>query len=380
MSDDPRSATNPLFNGNKLKLGVFAFNGAGAFMTKIPEQFDPTWNNTLDVAQQADQNGWEALVPYARWRSFVRPGHPSGNVFECYTWAAAVAASTSYSSILSTVHVPLIHPIVGAKMGATVDHVSGGRFGLNLVCGWFSEEIEMFGAVPMGHEQRYDYAGEWISCLKRVWSEDAAFDFNGSFFQLKQAMTLPKPIQKPYPVLMNAGGSPTGRQFVARHCDMAFVPAVTDDEQYVRDQVRAYRKQAWEEQHREIEVWSSVYAVHRDTFEDAVKFVDYYATEHGDDEYADSFMAEQLANAQTMPPAALAAIRRNFKAGYSGIALLGPGDRITDQLIRLSECGLDGILLVWVDYNEGVRSFNREVMPLLEQAGLRKPFRRPNPT
>lgn len=373
MSDDPRAATNPLFNRNRLKLGVFAFNGNGAYMTKIREQFDPTWPNTLDVARQADSAGWEALVPYARWRAFVAPGHRSGTVFDCYTWAAAVSALTRYSCVLSTVHVPIIHPIVGAKMGTTIDHVSGGRFGLNIVCGWFSEEIKMFGAAPMDHDARYAYADEWISCVKRMWSEPGGFDFHGRYFHITDGMAQPKPLQKPFPALMNAGGSSAGRNFVAKHCDMAFIPAITADESYIREQVKAYRKLAWDEYHREIEVWSAVYAVHRDTYEDAVKYVDYYAEEHGDDDYADCFMAEQMGS-QTIPPAMLKAMRHGFKAGYSGIGLLGPGDRITDDLVRLSNCGLDGIVLVWVDFQEGIRRFNREVMPLLEQAGLREPF------
>ncbi len=374
MSDDPRGATNPLFNRNKLKLGVFAFNGTGAYMTKIPEQYDPSWPNTLDVAQQADRAGWEALVPYARWRSFVEPGHRSGTVFDCYTWTSAISALTSYSCVLSTVHVPVIHPIVGAKMGTTIDHVSGGRFGLNIVCGWFSEEMKMFGAAQLDHANRYAYADEWITCMKRLWSEPGAFDFDGKYIQVHGAMAQPKPLQKPFPALMNAGGSPAGRHFVAKHCDMAFVPAITDDEDYLRDQVRAYRKLAWEEYRREIEVWSAVYAVHRDSYEEAVRFVDYYAEEHGDDAYVDCFMAEQMLNAETIPPAMLKLMRRSFKAGYSGIGLLGPGERIAEQLVRLSACGLDGILLVWVDFQAGIRRFNREVLPLLEQAGLREPY------
>ncbi|MGH7227244.1 MAG: LLM class flavin-dependent oxidoreductase, partial [Gemmataceae bacterium] len=344
LSDDPRSGTNPLFNRNRLKLGIFAFNGNGAYMTKIPEQFDPSFANTLDVAREADRTGWEALVPYARWRSFVRPYHRSGEVFECYTWSAAVAALTNYSCIMSTVHVPMVHPIVGAKSGVTIDHVSSGRFGLNIVCGWFRQEMRMFGAVPMGHQERYQYAGEWITCMKKLWTEDRAFNFSGTHFQIQEGMAMPKPLQRPYPALMNAGGSEAGRHFVAKHCDIAFIPSVRDDDDYIRSQVAAYRKLAWDEYQREIQVWSAVYAVHRDSYEEAVRYVDYYAVEHGDTEYADYFFAEIMSNAETVPPEVLKSLRRNWMAGYSGIALLGDGERITDRLLRLSRCGLDGVL------------------------------------
>ena len=161
--DDPRAATNPLFNANRLKLGVFAFNGGGATMTTVPEQFELTWPNTRDVALEADRAGYEALVPYARWRSFVGPEHRSGRVFETLTWAAALAAQTSYSAVMSTCHVSIVHPLLAAKAGATIDAISGGRFALNIVCGWFEPEIEMFGAPRLDHDARYRYADEWIT-------------------------------------------------------------------------------------------------------------------------------------------------------------------------------------------------------------------------
>ena len=110
--------TNPLFNRNRLKLGIFAFNGSGGAMTTVPEQFQLTWPNTLDVAVEADKAGFEALVPYARWRSFAGAEHRSGRVFETLTWAAALAARTTHSAILSTCHVPFVHPLVMAKAGA----------------------------------------------------------------------------------------------------------------------------------------------------------------------------------------------------------------------------------------------------------------------
>ena len=62
LSDDPRNGINPLFNDNRLKLGVFGNNGPGAAMTTVPELFDPTWDNSLRVSQQADAAGFEAIV------------------------------------------------------------------------------------------------------------------------------------------------------------------------------------------------------------------------------------------------------------------------------------------------------------------------------
>ena len=56
--------------------------------------------------------------------------------FETFTFAAALAAVTQRIALFMTVHVPLVHPLYAAKALATVDHISHGRAGLNIVCGW----------------------------------------------------------------------------------------------------------------------------------------------------------------------------------------------------------------------------------------------------
>ena len=124
--------------------------------------------------------------------------------------------------VFSTSHVPTIHPVVAAKQGATIDHISGGRWGLNIVCGWYTPEMEMFGAKQMAHDDRYRYASEWIQVIKQLWTEQH-FDYEGTFFRVKDGYLLPKPVQEPYPVLINAGSSPAGRDFSAREVDFNFV-------------------------------------------------------------------------------------------------------------------------------------------------------------
>lgn len=373
LRGDSRAATNPLFNDNRLKLGAFAFNGAAATMTTLPEQYQLSWPNSLDVALQADAAGFEALVPYARWRSFVTPEHPSGRVFETLTWAAALAAQTSYSAVMSTCHVSIVPPLLAAKAAATIDAISNGRFALNIVCGWFEPEIEMFNAPKLDHDQRYAYAEEWVTVLKRLWSDQNAFDFAGEHIKIAGAMSQPKPLQRPFPALMNAGGSETGQSFVARHCDLAFVVPRKDDEAALTEQVRAYRELAKRTSGRDIQVWSSAYVAQADTYADALKYVERYAVEYGDDEHANAFINESIARSRVIAPEALDGLRRSLKAGIGGIPLLGTAEDIVAKLEQVSRCGFDGLLLVWMDFQNGIRRFNKEVLPLMEQAGLRGP-------
>ena len=108
-------------------------------------------------------------------------------------------------------------------MAATIDHISNGRFAINLVAGWFKNEFEMFNSIWRKHDQRYEYASEWVELVKRLWIENNEFDFQGKFFQGKGLWSQPKPLQQPRLPIMNAGSSTQGQNFSARHADMNFV-------------------------------------------------------------------------------------------------------------------------------------------------------------
>lgn len=70
-------------------------------------------------------------------------------------------------------------------------------------------------------------------------------------------------------------------------------------------------------------------------------------------------------------------LRTQFAAGGGDVQLVGTPSHIAVKLQELSDAGLDGILLTWVDFVDGMSRFNREVMPLLERRGLRQPFAPP---
>ena len=125
------------------------------------------------------------------------------------SWAAAMSALTKNSAIFATSHVPTVHPCMAAKQGMTIDHISGGRFTLNIVTGWFAPEIEMFGAPLFEHDDRYDMAIEWLDIIRKLWTSEKEFDYDGKYYTVKKAICGPLPIQKPHPVIMSAGASPT---------------------------------------------------------------------------------------------------------------------------------------------------------------------------
>jgi dimethylsulfone monooxygenase len=370
--DDPRADTNPLFNDNILKLGVFALNGIGNHMSNAPETPDADWSVSLIVSRLAEEAGFEANVPYSRWRGYVDadPGHRSGLALDSYTWAAATSQVTS-SAIFATSHVPTIHPILAAKQCATIDQISGGRFGLNVVAGWNKTELDMFGAAMKDHHDRYAQAAEWIEILRQLWSRDDAFDYDGEYYTIKKGISMPKPIQRPFPPIMNAGGSERGRAFAAKYSDMAFVIVKSDDVDEMRRETDAYRKLAREEYGRDLQVWTLAYVVQGDTEKEARDLLNYYVVEHGDDRALEGFMNMHNMHSQLMPADVMDAMKFRLKAGHGGYELVGTADTITARLAKLSQGGIDGVLLGWFSYEEGVKRWIKDVKPRLAQAGLR---------
>jgi dimethylsulfone monooxygenase len=371
-TQSPRQQSNPLYNHRKLKLGTFSSNlSGGCAITTIDGVLTADWSSTLTLARLADGMEFEALVPVGRWKGFGGITNFNGAGFEPYTWAAAVGALTRYSAVFATSHVPTVHPIMAAKQATTIDHITGGRFALNIVTGWFLPEIEMFGAPQMDHDLRYDCAVEWLDIIRRLWTEDEEFDYAGNYYQIKKGMLRPKPIQAPYPVVMNAGGSEKGRHYAAKYCDVAFVIFDPHDFDGAKARVDSYRRLAREEYGRELQVWASSYVVQGETEKDARNFFDYYVNQKGDWEAVSNLVNTMVVNAKTLPAETLHTMKTHFIAGWGGYPLIGTAEQIVDGLETLSRMGLDGTVLSWPRYIEGMQQFETDVLPLARQAGLR---------
>ena len=173
------------------------------------------------------------------------------------------------------------------KQATTIDHISNGRFALNLVMGWFTPEMEMFQGTQRAHDDRYRYGAEWLTVVKRLWTDEAPFDFETADFHIKQAQAHPKPIQKPYPVLINAGHSPAARDFSAREVDFSFVGF--DSVEAVRAVAAQVREMARTDYQRDIGVCTSALVVCRETEAEA-RQVYRSIIEQGDRVAADNLM------------------------------------------------------------------------------------------
>ncbi|MBM9400786.1 LLM class flavin-dependent oxidoreductase [Gluconacetobacter azotocaptans] len=359
---------------NRMKLGVFALNiDGGCTLTNAPERHRATdWDRSLRVAMLADRAGYEVLLPVGRWRGYGGESNPMGISFETYTWAAGMAAVTSQIGIFATSHLPTVNPVFAAKQSVTIDYISGGRFGLNILCGWYEAEMRMFNNTMMEHDLRYDYADEWLAIVQKAWTSKSTFDFTGKFFTVKDVFSEPKPLDKPF--LMNAGGSPRGRKFCTQHCDAAFlILKYMDGDGAVKAQIESYRALA-DLEGRSLQIWVYAYVVLAESREKAERFVSYYADGLGNDVACDNVTAEiGIQSGMFASTDDAMRFRHHFKAGFAGIPLVGTAEDIAAEIERYHSLGVDGICLTWLDYLTGIELFNEKVLPLLEERGLRRP-------
>ncbi|MGA2942777.1 MAG: LLM class flavin-dependent oxidoreductase, partial [Xanthobacteraceae bacterium] len=90
----------------------------------------------------------------------------------------------------------------------------------------------------------------------------------------------------------------------------------------------------------------------------------------GDDAPVQNIIKNNAIDTKSMPPEAAEKLAYALKAGFAGYPLVGDADHITGLFANLSDAGVDGFLLTWLDYEGGLDRFGREVLPRLEKAGL----------
>lgn len=172
------------------------------------------------------------------------------NRFEPITILSALAAVTSRIGLVATLTVSYSEPFNVARQFASLDHISDGRAGWNVVTSWLGDTAANFSrAAHPAHDVRYRIAEEHLSVVQGLWDswEDDALvgdkttgvfldpeklhrlDHEGEFFQARGPLNI-KRSRQGQPVIFQAGASEDGRNFAARRADAIFMPAATLEE------------------------------------------------------------------------------------------------------------------------------------------------------
>ncbi|SDY17326.1 FMN-dependent oxidoreductase, nitrilotriacetate monooxygenase family [Amycolatopsis xylanica] len=209
-----------------------------------------TLQHYVELARTAERGKLDSLFladGVALWGNVRYNSH---NLFEPLTLLSALAGATEHIGLIATASTTYNEPYHLARKFASLDHLSGGRAGWNIVTSAGKDEALNFNrdARP-AHELRYERATEFIEVVKKLWDsweDDAAvidkasgvyadtdlihpIDHVGEHFQVRGPLNVPRPVQG-HPLLVQAGSSETGKEYAARYAEAVFTAQQTFEE------------------------------------------------------------------------------------------------------------------------------------------------------
>ncbi|MDO7842042.1 LLM class flavin-dependent oxidoreductase [Sphingomonas immobilis] len=235
----------------KLKLG-FILHGVGRTWNdwRHPDKDVNASTNFAFYKEQAQlaERGKFDFVFVADSLSITEKSSPHYlNRFEPITILSALAGATSRIGLVGTLTVSYSEPFNVARQFASLDHISGGRAGWNVVTSWLGDTAANFSKTEHpAHDVRYKIAAEYLDVVQGLWDswEDDAhvadkesgvfvdpdklhrLDHRGDFFHVRGPLNIKRGPQG-QPVIFQAGASDDGRNFAARRAEAIFTHAPT---------------------------------------------------------------------------------------------------------------------------------------------------------
>ncbi|HEX8485809.1 pyrimidine utilization protein A [Sphingomonas sp.] len=348
-----------------MQVGVFVpINNNGWLISENAPQYKPSFDMNKEIAIRAEKYGLDFLLSMIKLRGFGGKTEFWEYGLESFTLMAALAAVTTRIKIYATCPTLVIPPAFAARMCNTIDSISHGRFGLNLITGWQPPEYTQMGIWP-GDEHfrnRYKMLDEYAGVLRELW-ETGVSDFKGDYYQMDDCRVRPQPGGEMK--IICAGSSDEGLAFSAKWADYAFClgKGVNTPTAFAGNNERLALATA--KTGRAVSVFVLVMIIAAETDEEATaKWKSY---NDGVDLDAIAWLAEQGAkdtvNTDTnvrqlaAPEGAVNINMGTLVGSYENVA------RMLDEMATVPNTG--GVLLTFDDFIEGVEAFGTRIQPLM---------------
>ncbi|MFZ4407746.1 MAG: pyrimidine utilization protein A [Paracraurococcus sp.] len=350
-----------------MDIGVFIpINNNGWIISATSPQYMPSFELNKQVVQKAEGYGFDFALSMIKLHGFGGKTEFWDHGLESFTLMAGLASVTSKIRLYASTAVLTIPPAIVARMAVTIDSISGGRFGVNIVSGWHKVEYSQMGLWPGDAHfgKRYDYSTEYVRIMKDLW-ETGTSDLKGEFFQMDQCKLSPPP-QVPIK-LVSAGQSDRGMEFAATYCDFNFALGEGVNEPTKCIDVPRRMMEHGAKTGRDVGSYILYTVIAEETDEAALAKWDLY--NRGADREALAHLLGHAAADTTAHDTSMAvAIKRspspiNFNMGtlvgsYANVA------RMLDEAAAMP--GTKGLMLVFDDFIEGLDKFGQHVQPLMQ--------------
>jgi dimethylsulfone monooxygenase len=357
-------------------LGLFLpIQSGGWSPSSLPRSTSWDFDYNARLTQRAEELGFDLVFGLAQWMGKGGTGgaiHFREQSLDPFITATSLAAITKRIILISTIHVLYgsWHPLYLAKFGATIDHISGGRWGLNVVTGFVPSEARMFGNEQIAHDARYEMAGEFTALMEALWASSENLTRTGRYWRLIDAYVTPKP-RFGRPLLVNATGSPAGIAYAARYSDLVFITSPggghVDAAIAALPQHNAEIKAKAAELGREVKTIINPMIICRRTNREAHEYYDSIVAA-ADVEAIEGFVGRRMGGDAKGWKTDLGA----YRAVGGNMQIVGSPAEIVERFLQLKRAGCDGVQLTFFDFAADLEFFGQEILPLMKQAGLRR--------
>ena len=349
-----------------MDMGVFIpIGNNGWLISTASPQYKPTFDLNKEVVQKAEKYGFEFALSMIKLRGFGGKSEFWDYNLESFTLMAGLAAVTSKIKLFASTAVLTLPPAIVARMATTIDSISNGRFGINIVSGWAKGEYDQMGLWP-GDEYfgyRYKYSTEYVQVMNELW-EKGSSDFKGEYFQMTDCHMKPQPAHKIE--LVAAGQSPVGMDFAAKYADYNFVMAAGCNTPTAHLKLNQQLLDAVAKTGRDVGAYVLFMVIADETDEKA--HAKWKAYKDGVDVDALAWMADQGSKDQNVADGATAKHINlpeqalNFNMG----TIVGSYASVAKMLDEASTVpGTKGIMLTFDDFVEGIEAFGTKIQPLM---------------
>jgi pyrimidine oxygenase len=350
-----------------MDIGIFIPIGSnGWLISKTSPQYKPSYDFNLEVVQKAEGYGFDFALAMIKLHGYGGESEFWDYNLEGFTLMAGIAARTERIQLYASTPVLTLPPAMVARMTTTVDSISHGRFGVNLVSGWQKAEYDQMGLWPgdeVHFERRYRYTTEYMEVMKELW-ETGESNFKGEFFTMKDCQMLPMPSRR-IPIVA-AGQSAAGMEFAAKYADYNFALGSGINTPTAHTPQNEMLVSAAAKTGRDVGSYVLFMVIADET--DELAQAKWKLYNDGIDLDATSWMRNQAgvdANADATSTAATIAMPEGMVNMNMG-TLVGSYETVAALLDEAAEVvGTKGIMLVFDDFLDGLDAFGQRIQPLM---------------
>ncbi|PKB81476.1 MAG: alkanesulfonate monooxygenase [SAR202 cluster bacterium Io17-Chloro-G9] len=357
----------PSSSGASLSTFGGSINPGGA----VPAGVDPGY--IMEFAKAHEASGFDKVLL----------GYSSATA-EGFTVAGYAASHTLRLGYLIAHRAGFMAPTLAARMAATLDQLTQGRIAMHLISGGSDIEQQRDGDW-LDHGQRYRRTDEYMEILRRMWTENEPFNYDGEFYQLQEAHSQVRPWQLPHIPLFFGGASEDAKSVGAQRADVYALwgePLAA-----IREQIADIRGRASEhsrEPHFSLSVRPILGATEDQAWQKAHGILDAVKESVGDSikpgeparlqSIGSRRLLEFAAQREVHDQRLYMPIAQVSGAAGSTTALVGTAQQVAESMLEYYDLGCTAFIIRGFDPLIDAIEYGKELIPLVREGAARREF------